>query len=302
MNSGYDIIFNFYKDYRYLKSCIKNINNQTILPNKLIFTDDGNKDSNLKIIIRKILNKKIKLIFIKNYKNIGPEKSSENALKKISSKFFFLIAADDKIYKKFAEESMYILSKYPNTPYVFSNLIINNHINKKIYNINYYFLKKNFYNKKEVKNIFIKYQFKIYHNTVVFNSKIYQRNNIYKIKYGRRADMLNLLYLASNFGFAYLNRNLSQFSFRKGQYGQIMSDDYLIKELSILKKYQQKFYKFFIETNLHFDISIFSISNLLKKNLIETINLNWFIRSIKFLSLFFSNNIESLSFIDLGTK
>jgi hypothetical protein len=282
MNIGYDIIFNFYNDYNYLKSCIENINNQTILANNLIFTDDGNKDRNLENLIRKNLNKKIKLLFIKNSKNIGPEKSSENALKKISSKFFFLIAADDRIYKKFAEENICILNKYTDAPFVFSNLIINNHINKKIYNINYYFLKKNFYNKEEVKNFFKKHQFKIYHNTVVFNSKICQKDNLQKIIYGRRADMLNLLYLASNFGFAYLNKNLSEFSFRKGQWGQIMSDNYLIAELLILKKYQRKFYKFFIETNLHFDLSIFSIPKLIKNNLIDAINLTWFIRSIKF--------------------
>ena len=282
MNSGYDIIFNFYNDYNYLQSCIENINNQTILANKLIFTDDGNKDRNLQNLIRKTLNKKIKLLFIKNSKNIGPEKSSQNALKKISSKFFFLIAADDRIYKKFAEEGIRILNKNPNAPFVFSNLVINNHINKKIYNINYYFLNKNFYNKDEVKNIYRKHQFKIYHNTVVFNSKICQKDNLQKIIYGRRADMLNLLYLASNFGFAYLNRNLSEFSFRKGQWGQIMSDNYLIAELLILKKYQHKFYKFFIETNLHFDLSTFSIPKLIKNNLVGTINLTWFIRSIKF--------------------
>ena len=282
MNIGYDIIFNFYNDYNYLKSCIENINNQTILANNLIFTDDGNKDRNLENLIRKNLNKKIKLLFIKNSKNIGPEKSSENALKKIRSKFFFLIAADDRIYKKFAEENICILNKYTDAPFVFSNLIINNHVNKKIYNINYYFLKKNFYNKEEVKNFFKKHQFKIYHNTVVFNSKICQKDNLQKIIYGRRADMLNLLYLASNFGFAYLNKNLSEFSFRKGQWGKIMSDNYLIAELLILKKYQRKFYKFFIETNLHFDLSIFSIPKLIKNNLIDAINLTWFIRSIKF--------------------
>jgi glycosyltransferase involved in cell wall biosynthesis len=282
MNIGYDIIFNFYNDYNYLKSCIENINNQTILANNLIFIDDGNKDRNLENLIRKNLNKKIKLLFIKNSKNIGPEKSSENALKKISSKFFFLIAADDRIYKKFAEENICILNKYTDAPFVFSNLIINNHVNKKIYNINYYFLKKNFYNKEEVKNFFKKHQFKIYHNTVVFNSKICRKNNLQKIIYGRRADMLNLLYLASNFGFAYLNKNLSEFTFRKGQWGQIMSDNYLIAELLILKKYQRKFYKFFIETNLHFDLSIFSIPKLIKNNLIDAINLTWFIRSIKF--------------------
>ena len=259
MNDGYDIIFNFYNDYKYLKSCIKNINNQSTVANNLIFTDDGNKNRNLKKLIRKILNKKIKLLFIKNSKNIGPEKSTENALKKISSKFFFLIAADDKIYKRFAEKNISILNKCPNVPFAFSNLIINNHINKKKYKINYYFLKKTFYNKEEVKNFFREHQFKIYHNTVFFNSKICQKDNLQKIIYGRRADMLNLLYLASKFGFAYLNENLSEFSFRKGQWGQIMSDHYLIKELLILKKHQPKFYKFFVETNLHFDLSIFSI-------------------------------------------
>jgi len=282
MNSGYDIIFNFYNDYNYLQSCIENINNQTILANKLIFTDDGNKDRNLENLIRKTLNKKIKLLFIKNSKNIGLEKSSQNALKKIRSKFFFFVAADDIIFKKFAEEGIRILNKNPNAPFVFSNIVINNHINKKIYNINYYFLNKNFYNKDEVKNIYRKHQFKIYHNTVVFNSKFCQKDNLQKIIYGRRADMLNLLYLASNFGFAYLNKNLSEFSFRKGQWGQIMSDNYLIAELLILKKYQHKFYKFFIETNLHFDLSIFSIPKLIKNNLIGAINLTWFIRSIKF--------------------
>ena len=282
MKNDYDIIFNFYNDYDYLKLCIKKINNQTILANKLIFTDDGNIDKNLKNLIRKTLNKKIKLLFIKNSKNIGPEASIENALKKISSKFFFIIAADDIIYKRFAEENIKILNKYPNAPFIFSNLIINNHINKKIYNINYYFLKKNYYNKEEVKNFFRQHQFKIYHNTVFFNSKICQKDNLLKKLYGRRADMLNLLYLAFNFGFIYINKNLSSFSYRKGQWGKIMSDHYLIKELLILKKYQRNFYKIFIETNMHFDLSIFSIPNLIKNNLIETINLTWIVRSIKF--------------------
>lgn len=113
MNSGYDVIFNFYNDYNYLKSCIANINNQTILANNLIFTDDGNKDTNLKNFIRKILNKKIKLLFIKNSKNIGPEKSTENALKKISSRFFFLVAADDIIYKSFQKKTLRYLINIP---------------------------------------------------------------------------------------------------------------------------------------------------------------------------------------------
>jgi hypothetical protein len=282
MDFGYDIVFPFYEDYNYLKGCITKINNQTILPKNLIFIDDGNKNPNLKKIIKKILNKKIKLIFIKHRKNFGPQKAIENSLTKITSKFYFFIAADDIIYKNFAEENIKLLNKYPEAPYVFSNIIINNEINKKIYKIDYGFLKKSFYFKNEVKNILKNHQFKIYHNTVVFNSSTCKKNNISKIKYGRRVDMLNLLFLAFKFGFIYLNKNLSEFTIRKNQWGKTLSDDYLINELLILKQNQKKFYNFFITTNMHYDLSIFSIPKLIKKKLSDTISLKWVVRSIKF--------------------
>lgn len=282
MKYDYDIIFPFYKDYRYLVNCIKNINKQTILAKKIIFIDDGNNNIKLKKIVRKALNKRIKLTFISNTKNIGPQKSVENNWKKITSKFFFFVAADDIIYRNYSEENIKLLNQYPEASYIFSNLIINNEINKKKYKIRYNFLKKNFYNKKEIKDLFKRHQFKIYHNTVVFNTKLFKKNNIFKIFYGERADMLNLLFLAYKNGFVYHNKYLSEFTVRENQWGKRMSDNYLINELLILKRNQNKFYKFFISTNLHFDLSVLSMKKLIKLGLINTISFSWFARSIKF--------------------
>jgi glycosyltransferase involved in cell wall biosynthesis len=282
MSKQYDIIFPFYKDFKYLKNCLSNVNKQTIHPKNLIFIDDGNNQISLKSIVRKNLHKKIKLIFITNRINQGPEKNIEIAIKHIRSKFFFLISADDIIYENFAEENINKLSFYPDAPYIFSNIIINNSLNKKKYIIKYYFLKKNYFDRFEVANIFKNYQFKIYHNTVVFNSNIFKKNNIFKKKYGKRVDMLNLLYLAFKSGFSYHNKNLSEFTIRENQWGKKLSDLYLIKELLKLKKYKNKFYNFFINCNLHFDLSVFSIPSLIKKKLSEVITISWLVRSMKF--------------------
>ena len=282
MKKNYDILFNFYNDYKFLKKCLTNINNQSILARKLIFTDDGNNNPNLKKFIRKNLNKKIILIYIRNKKNLGPEKCTERASKYISSKFFYNQSADDLHFSDFAKYSIEALDKYPKAPYVFSNLLINNLNNNKNYKLKYFFLKKNYFNKEEIKKILKNKQFKIYHNTVMFNSKIYLKDNIQKKKYGPRSDMINLFYLASKYGFVYINKDLSAFTFRKGQYGKILADISLIKELLLLKNKKIKFYKFLCDCNLHFDISIFSIKKLYDNKLQDLVTISWFLRSIKF--------------------
>jgi hypothetical protein len=279
---NYDIIYNFYKDYQFLEKSIQSINEQSLLPKHLIFTDDGNNDPALKTKIKNLLSKKIKLLFIKNYKNLGPMQCNDNAVKKIKSKFFFCLSADDIFYKKFAEENIRILNKYPKASFVFSNLLINNTIKRKKYKIKYHFLKKNHYNACEVKKIYAHHQFKIYHNTVVLNSQIYKKDNIHSKIYGKQADMLNLIYLAFKYGFVYHDKYLSEFTFRKNQWGQIYGDKYIIKKLKFLKKTKINFYNSFIKSNLHFDLSIFSIFSLINNRMIEAITFKWFLRSIKF--------------------
>ena len=64
----YDIIWPYYKDFKYFFRCIKQINNQSILATNLIFINDGNNFSFLEDSLRKSLNSKINLIYIKNTK------------------------------------------------------------------------------------------------------------------------------------------------------------------------------------------------------------------------------------------
>ena len=279
----YEIIWPFYKDYKFLNKSINDINAQTFLPFKIIFIDDGNQDPKLRTNIRNKLNKKIILDFVCNNENLGPEKSLEIAFKKINSKFFYIKATDDRIYKNFFKENIKILVENIHSPFVFSNIIIKNLINKHKYLIKFSFLRNGYYNKNYVKNIFREHQFKIYHNTVVINSKIFLKDNIFKRKYGYRCDMLNLQYLASKYGFTYLNKNLSEFIVRKNQWGKIRSDAYLINEMKNLKKNKKSFYNFFINCNLHYDLSVFSIPKLIFLGFKEIITFKWFFRSIKFL-------------------
>ncbi len=76
-----DVIWPFYKDQKFLNAAIKNLNNQTLKPNRLIFVDDANRKKDLQKILRKKLHTDIKLVFIKNEKNKGVTKSTEIGIK-----------------------------------------------------------------------------------------------------------------------------------------------------------------------------------------------------------------------------
>ena len=90
---------------RYLKS----INKQKILPYELIFVDDGISKINSKKIINKTLNKKIKLIFIKNKKNLGILTSLNKGLKKIRTNLIFRLDIDDT-WKR--DHSRFMIEQY----------------------------------------------------------------------------------------------------------------------------------------------------------------------------------------------
>jgi len=281
-NENIDIIWPFYKDYKFLDVSISYLNKQTLKPKRLIFIDDGNKDDNLKKYIRRKLNKDIDFIFINNKKNKGVTDSIELGLKKIKSKYFYIKASDDIIYDNFFEINVRFLENYKDTAYTFSNIKINNLKNKKKYFIKFQFINKSYVNSKNIGKIYNNYQFKVYHNTVVFNSKKFLESNIFKKEYGRRVDMLNLQYLSMKHGFCFLNKTVSEFTVRENQAGAFpISNDYLINELKFLKKKQKKFYKFFLKNNLHYELSIFSIHKILK-NFDNAISIKYILRSIKF--------------------
>lgn len=269
-----DIVFPFYKDYNFLDISIKQINNQTYKATRLIFVDDNNNNKNLLKTIRKKLNKQIKLIFIKNNQNLGTEKSISKALKKVNSEYTYICSADDIIYKNFFQESIKSLKENKKSPFVFSNICINNLINKKKYKLPLNFINEGYNNKRQISHIFKKYHFKIYHNTVLFRSKYLLKNHLFDDNLSRRVDMLNLLFLSMKFGFAYLNKNLSEFTIRRGQYSYKKLDNEKIeRELYLLKKNRKKFFNFLIKNNLYYEIS--PIIFLKKKGFKKFINFKY---------------------------
>tara|TARA_B100000787_G_scaffold169565_2_gene161145 strand:- start:675 stop:1601 length:927 start_codon:yes stop_codon:yes gene_type:complete len=281
-NRSIDIIWPYYKDRKFLQNSINQINEQTLQPKRLILIDDLSNEKNLKNSILQKLNKNIKLIVIKNKINYGVTHSISLGYKKIKSKYLYIQSTDDIIYNNFFEININTLEKNPKSSYVFSNIGINNLTNNKKYFIDYSFIKKEYLNKFEVDLLYDEYQFKIFHNTVIFDTKKFLQSNIFNNNYGRRADMLNLQYLSMKYGFCYVKKVISEFTFRKDQLSSsILNNEYLIDELKFLKKNNKIFYKFFIKNNLHYEVSIFKLFeyyNLFGK----TITFKYFFRSMKF--------------------
>ena len=255
-----DVIWPYYKDKKFLETSIKQINEQTLQPKRLIFIDDSNYDKKLGPYILKKLNKNIKFTIITNKLNYGVTHSVSVGIKRVKAKYLYIQSTDDIIYNNFFELNIATLERNPKSAYVFSNIGINNLDNNKKYFLDYSFIKKEFINKFEVGLLYSKYQFKIYHNTVIFDSKKMLSSNIFNNNYGRRADMLNLQYLSMKHGFCYMKKIVSEFTIRKGQLSSsILDNDYLIDELKFLKKNNKIFYKFFIKNNLHYEIAFFSL-------------------------------------------
>ena len=278
----YDIVLPFYKDYEFLDRQIEQINFQTLLPKRLIFVDDGNKDNELNDKIKSLLNKKIDLIFISFKENKGVYKANQEGLKYIRSEYFRFNATDDIYYPNLSKNSLLLLSKYPDTNTVFSNNISNFHPNNKKIKLNLKFLKKEYYTPTEAKNIFKNNQFKIYHNTVFYRSNYFLKNNLFKERFGPRCDMFNLLFFSMDSGFCYVDQFLSEFIIRKEQFNKTYSNYELYLELSNLEENKPKLAKYYIETNMYFDFNPLALFLFIYKRRFDLINFKWFGRSIKF--------------------
>jgi len=277
-----DVVWPYYKDEKFLDTSIEHLNKQTLQPHRLIFVDDCNNKKNLKGYIRKRLNKNIQLTFVENKINYSVTKSVSIGVNKVKSKYLYIQSTDDIIHNNFLELNIKYLEKNKKAAYSFSNIFINNLNNKKSYFINFDFIKSNYVSPYEVSKLYKKFQFKIYHNTVVFNSKKFLNSNIFKDEYGRRADMLNLQYLSMKHGFCYLNKTISKFTIRADQVSSTkLNNEYLINELTYLKNKNRKFFYFIIKHNLHYEISFFSLLNI-KNNFRHIITFKYLSRSIKF--------------------
>ena len=278
---SYDIIFPFYKDYKYLKKAIISVNNQSLIPKNLVFIDDGNKDPNLKNLIKNLLSKKINLKFIKQENNYGNIYGVNEGLKHVETEFFFIMAADDIYYDDLALISLKSLKKYKNAGFVFSNVISNfEDLNKKI-TIKYSFLKKEFYNSDDSKKILKYKKIKFYHNTVFYRSDFFKQSNYFKDIIGPRCDFYNLIFFSAEYGFVYVNQQLAEFSIRSGQINRQYDDNYLLQEIEKIKLNFKSRYDISKSLDMFFDLSPLGLLKLNKLDP-EIISVNLIKKSIFF--------------------
>ena len=278
---SYDIIFPFYKDYKYLNKAIISVNNQSLIPKNLVFIDDGNKDPNLKKLIKNLLSKKINLIFIKQENNYGNINGVNEGLKYVETEFFFIMAADDIYYDDLALNSLKSLKKYKNAGFVFSNVISNfEDLNKKI-TIKYSFLKREFYNSDDSKKILKYKKIKFYHNTVFYRSDFFKQSNYFKDIIGPRCDFYNLIFFSAEYGFVYVNQQLAEFSIRSGQINRQYDDNYLLQEIEKIKLNFKSLYDISKSLDMFFDLSPLGLLKLNKLDP-EIISVNLIKKSIFF--------------------
>lgn len=87
------------QNLKFYKSYIKSINSQNPLPQDIVFINDGVNNKYLQKYLSLSLNDKIKLIYLKNFFNLGISKSLNIGLKKIKTNLVFRLDIDD-IWKK----------------------------------------------------------------------------------------------------------------------------------------------------------------------------------------------------------
>ena len=93
----FDLIVANYNNEKFLKDFFESILSSTVLPNKIIFVDDGSTDKSLQIVKNYIKQDKINILLIKNAKNIGFAGSLNIAISHISSPFFARLDPDDYV-------------------------------------------------------------------------------------------------------------------------------------------------------------------------------------------------------------
>jgi glycosyltransferase involved in cell wall biosynthesis len=86
-----------YNNFNIIKRYVNSINSQRIIADELVFVDDGSKCPYLiEKYLRNNLKSSIKLIFIKNFTNLGVPKSLNKGLKVVSNQIIFRLDIDDQ--------------------------------------------------------------------------------------------------------------------------------------------------------------------------------------------------------------
>lgn len=102
-------------NFIFLKNYVKSINSQITLADELIFVDDGSKNYYLnEQFLKKNINSLIKIIFIKNYYNLGIVRSLNKGLNVVNNKIIFRLDIDDLWKKNHANYNLNVYKKEKN--------------------------------------------------------------------------------------------------------------------------------------------------------------------------------------------
>jgi len=107
------VLITNYNDARFISEALESVLNQSYKPKEIIVIDDASTDNSVEII--KQYEKRETIIrLIQNEKNVGVISSINYFLSSIvSSEYFLIIGAHDRLLPGFFEKSMKLLARYP---------------------------------------------------------------------------------------------------------------------------------------------------------------------------------------------
>lgn len=143
------VIVPFFNAQKYIKRCLKNLENQTFKkPFEIIMVNDGSTDRSLEII-NKLNFKNIRLYTFK--KNYGPANARNKGIMKAKGKYIYFLDVDDQIDKN-SLNTLFNYTKNKNYDLVFSDRKWIE--NRKNIRFNKFAYKKNFsFDEKKIKRI-----------------------------------------------------------------------------------------------------------------------------------------------------
>lgn len=227
LNLNYSIFIPIYNGDPYIENFCKNILIQTSKPDQIIFVDDGENSRNIFIKIKDQFKnfKNVDLIFIKNKKNLKPNKSWNNARKYFRNKLVFRMDCDDVWTKdhttvmlnSYLRNKKYLLYHQNSKPSFFKSFFYNNEkifVNTAkhssfLFNLNIYDLEYSCINDYPYDDLVLLYKIRFILKkkikVVNENTCIIQTN--YKNRYSNYQSKLSKLFLRKIF-FLFLKKKI----------------------------------------------------------------------------------------------
>lgn len=241
------IICNF-NDQNYLCSLFNQIALQTLLPNEIIFVDDGSADRSIDLV--KAICKtyeKLNITIYKNDINRGTIYSANFGASKAKSKYIYFAAADDLIKLNFFEETMRVLVSHPEAG-LCSSIVFSTNENNFIIKSHHFRLKTSdgyFIDSSKCIEELIRVGPWTGGNSCIFRKSCFFECGGLNEKLKAYSDIFLGMLVSVKYGVCYIPKNYTAFRVRDGSYSSQLSSTEAIKiiiKISILMKRKYKKY------------------------------------------------------------